>query len=196
MLSTLSKYSSTYWPLQLRRDEGQTVNALCQPKRFLLSVNQHDTSTNMEGAAGEGVEQHIDADSSIDEDEERQPDLEIVGLLSDTNGRSCCQHDVCGKHVRKGDVLVLRQCVVPVHGKIQEAIKLIKVEDGCERCTVAYVPRAFVSNPKIAKNINHFVQVLEIYEHSSNTYKRRLAHQNCGMASVAFLNDVLSFEPV
>jgi hypothetical protein len=118
-------------------------------------------------------------------------DIEIVGLQASSNGRSCVQHKVCGEHVVVGDVLRLKRCVVTVDGGVEEAIKLVKIADGSETCTVGFVPRAYSHNPKIVNNISKFVQVIEIYSQNSlNTYKRRLAHQNKGMASASFLDDI------
>ena len=70
------------------------------------------------------------------------PDLEIVGLNSSTNDRSCCQHKTCGEHVVVNDVLRLVNCVVTINGRAEEAVKLVKIADGSDTCTVAFVPRA------------------------------------------------------
>ena len=56
-----------------------------------------------------------------------EPDLEIVGLRSHTNGRSCCVHATCGEHVVEGDVLRLVEDVVEIDGKAETAIKCVKV---------------------------------------------------------------------
>jgi hypothetical protein len=48
-------------------------------------------------------------------DEEPDYDLEIVGLRSGTNDRSCCQHEICGAQVLVGDVLRLVKCIVTIN---------------------------------------------------------------------------------
>jgi hypothetical protein len=117
-------------------------------------------------------------------------ELEIVGLHSATNGRSCCQHATCGYHVACGDILRLVKTVVTVNGITEEAIKLVKVADGTESCTVAFVPRLFASLPKTLDRVGKFCQVVELYDTSDNTHKRRLSKQNYGMASVVYLEDI------
>lgn len=118
------------------------------------------------------------------------PDLEIVGLNAANNNRSCSQHETCGEHVIPGDVLRLVRCVVTIKGETEEAIKLVKIADGTATCTVAFVPRVFAKEQKVLRNINKFVQVLELYSDSDNSHKRRMSYQNLGMASVAFLDDI------
>lgn len=118
------------------------------------------------------------------------PDLEIVGLYSSTNGRSCTRHETCGEHLSVGDLLRLVKCVVTIKGKTEEAVKLVKIADGTDTCTVGYVPRVSSNLPKVMRNINKFAQVVEIYRDSENTHKRRLANQNHGMASVVLLDTI------
>jgi hypothetical protein len=119
-----------------------------------------------------------------------RPDIEIVGLDSSTNGRSCTCHATCGQYVFVDDILRLVRCVVTVNGVTEEAIKLVKITDATDSCTVAYVPRVSVNLPKVIKNLNKFAQVVEIYKESTSSAKRRLANQNKGMASIVFLDDI------
>ena len=97
-------------------------------------------------------------------DEEPDYDLEIVGLRSGTNDRSCCQHEICGAQVLVGDVLRLVhcKCIVTINGKMEEDIELVKIDDGSETCTVAFVPRAYTELPMVMERINKFVQVVEL----------------------------------
>jgi hypothetical protein len=44
-----------------------------------------------------------------------------------------------------------------------------------------------VKNVKIQTKLDTFVQVLELYDNSENTHKRRKSHQNKGMAGCIFL---------
>ena len=118
------------------------------------------------------------------------PDLEIVGLYACSNGRSCSRHETCGQHVKVGNVLRLVKCVVTIKGRAEEAVKLVKIQDGCDSCTVAFVPHVFTTLPKVTRNINKFVQVIKIYKDSENTHKHHLSNQNHGMASVIFLDAI------
>ena len=116
------------------------------------------------------------------------PDLEIVGLLSSTNGRSCTVHGCCGDHVGVGDVLRLVECHVTVKGTVEKAVKCVKVVNGIDTCTVAFVPRALMNLPQVQNNLNGFVQVSEVYADSKNWYKKNKSHTNSGMASVELLD--------
>ena len=116
-------------------------------------------------------------------------DFEIVGLLSDTNGRSCTLHGCCGEHVQVGDTLRLVACVVTIKDEPENAIKVVKMEDAIDSCTVGFVPRVQATLPKVKSHLNKFVQVVELYMESTSPYKRAKSHGNRGMASVAFLHD-------
>jgi hypothetical protein len=134
-----------------------------------------------------------DADngSDIDEDEPiGDVDLEIVGLNSHSNGRYCSVHAVCGDHVRVGDVLRLVETVVTVDGHLEDAVKLVKITDGGEGCTVAFIPRLQINLPIVRRNINKFCVVKELYKNSTNTYKRTKSHRHIGMAGVVLLNEI------
>jgi hypothetical protein len=119
-----------------------------------------------------------------------RPDIKIVGLDSLTNGRSCTCHATCGQYVFVDDILRLVKCVVTVNGVTEEAIKLVKITDAKDSCTVAYVPRVSVNLPKVIQNLNKFAQVVKIYKELTSSAKRRLANQNKGMASIVFLDNI------
>ena len=117
--------------------------------------------------------------------------LEIVGLESDTNGRSCTVHETCGESVEVGDALRLVECVISHNGVNKIAVKCVKVMDGQDTCTVAFLPRALASLPKVQQHLNKFVQVSELYNDSKNMYKRAKSQANHGMALVEMpLEDV------
>ena len=116
-------------------------------------------------------------------------DLEIVGLESSSNGRSCTIHRACGMGVAVGDVLRLVRCTVSVNRETEEAVKCVKVVDSVDTCTVAYVPRVQARLAKVEGHINKFVQVVELYDGSANAYKQAKSTSNHGMASVAFLKE-------
>lgn len=118
-----------------------------------------------------------------------EADLEIVGLSSFTNGRSCSIHEVCGLHVCVGDVLRLKETQVSVNGVIEPAICCVRVDRGVDGCTVAFVPRMMATQERVKQHINQFVMVQELYNDSPSTYKRSKSHQNLGMASVCMLTE-------
>eukprot|EP00977_Amphora_coffeiformis_P019130 scaffold6915_cov170-Amphora_coffeaeformis.AAC.7 len=93
-------------------------------------------------------------------------DFEIVGLPSSNNGRRCCLYECCGKEVFVGDVLQLVACTVAVEEVVEDAIKLVKVVEGIDQCTVS-----------------------ELYHNSDNTYKRDKSYKNCGTERVSTLDE-------
>jgi hypothetical protein len=76
-------------------------------------------------------------------------DMEIVGLFGSSNGRCCSVHHGCGKHVKVGDLLCLKETLVTVDGMSEHAVKLVKITDGVDGCTVAFIPRLFMQLPKV-----------------------------------------------
>lgn len=120
-----------------------------------------------------------------------KPEFEIVGLHCNSEGRSCTAHDICGKYVNTNDVLRLVSFIATVRDKDpEEAIKLVKIVDGTETCTVGFVPRSFARLDRIKRKVGQMCQVLEIYDASENKYKRQLSTKNYGVASCIFLDDV------
>jgi hypothetical protein len=126
-----------------------------------------------------------------DDDEEETPgDFEIVGLHSATNGRSCSVHHCCGLNVKKGDVLRIVRTTVEIRNVLEPALKLVRVVDGADGCTVGFVPRIQANLEHVLNSINNFCVVQEMYETSPNTYKREKSHKNMGMASVNLLREI------
>lgn len=87
-------------------------------------------------------------------------------------------------------MLRLVKCVVTIKSQPEEAVKLVKIADGTDCCTVGFVPRVFSRMPRVEQNINKFVQVVELYKDSENTYKRKLSNKNFGVACVVCLGDI------
>jgi hypothetical protein len=108
---------------------------------------------------------------------EVQRHLEIVGLHASSNGRSCSVHSCCGDFLKIGDLLRLCKCVVTTNGKLQDAINCVRIIDGT---------RSMVKNVKIEKKLDTLVQVLELYDNSENTHKRRKSHPKTKSWRVAF----------
>jgi hypothetical protein len=129
--------------------------------------------------------------SSDKEEEYIQPSIEIVGLLRDNNGRSCTQHACCGHHLKGGDLVVIVPVMLQVRGKMEPAVKVVKIVEGKPTCTVGFLPRLAVRTKKVKAHFNTYVQILELYENSPNSYKRRLWNENYGMASGVYTDEIL-----
>ena len=116
-------------------------------------------------------------------------DGEIVGLKGTSNGRSCVSHDCCGAHVNLDDLIWFRLSVADVNGKIEEAIQVIRIQDGTESCTIGFLPRNIVKSGK-EKFIGKFAQIIELYEDSESKVKRQKSHRNKGVALFCLLDDI------
>jgi hypothetical protein len=118
-------------------------------------------------------------------------DLEIVGLYGSSNGRSCCVHGECGRYVKVGDLLRLKRTVATVDGREEDAVKLVKISDGVEGCTVAFIPRlTIIQTATVRRNLEQFCVVKSIYEKSSSNFCRQKSFRSRGMAGVVLLNDI------
>lgn len=134
--------------------------------------------------------QDDDEDDALEVDDLRQPEVELVGLYSSTNGRSCLMHECCGRSVVRGDLLRLIPTVVTINGKDENAVKFVRIIDGMQGCTVAFLPRVWYNLPNIQRNLYKFVIVSDLYVDSPNTYKRHKDHSNLGMAGCYFVSDI------
>jgi hypothetical protein len=132
---------------------------------------------------------HADEDEE-DDDEDPVSEIEVVGLLGSSNGRSCNLHAVCGSQVSVGDVLRLKKTLVDVDDGVEEAISCILIRVGRETCTVGFIPRALHNFKPVIDHINCHAQVVEMYVTSRNTQKRRKNHQNMGMAGCVFIDNI------
>ncbi len=106
--------------------------------------------------------------------------IDIVGLESESNGRSCPDHEICGYIVKEGDILHLQETSVRIGDSTEYAIKasLLNSDSGC--CVVGFIPKRLLKASYI-KRVK-FVQVLKLYSDSDNRQDRRRSKQNCGMA--------------
>ena len=85
-------------------------------------------------------------------------------------------------HLAVSDLVRLVKTVVEVNGVPEEAINIVKIASGVETCTVGFVPRVMAKMERTQLQVAKFAQVVELYKDSLNTHKRRMSHQNCGMA--------------
>ena len=117
-------------------------------------------------------------------------DLEVVGLFGTSNGRSCCQHECCGRSLNVNELLRIVKCVVHVKGKSEDAIKFVRVTAEGDGCTVGFLPRIWMNLPKVIENLNNFCIVSELYSDSENRCKVIKGERNMGMAGVILLSSI------
>jgi hypothetical protein len=111
----------------------------------LAAANNNNTSiigavASPNGDATQGST--LDDSSSLSEVENevnivgQASNFEVVGLYSSTNSRSCCCNKTCGKEVVVGDLLQLVRTVVDKDGRTEAAIKLVRIIEGIDGCTI------------------------------------------------------------
>jgi hypothetical protein len=72
-------------------------------------------------------------------------------------------------------------------------IKLDKISEGIETCTVGFIPQMYYKLPKVKNSIHGLLQVVSLYK-DNTTYKRHKDHANKGMASCVFMDDIPMLE--
>jgi hypothetical protein len=121
-------------------------------------------------------------------------DLHFVGLYGHTNGRRCDRHPFYGATIELNDLVRLKRTVVTINvngvNSVEEAIKIVKIEDGVEGCTVGFIPRTHMKLLKVRRSIDKVAIVAEIYTTSSNKYKRMTSKKNCGMAGINLVENI------
>ena len=65
----------------------------------------------------------------------------------------------------------LVKCVVTRNGELEDAIKCVRIIDGTDSCTAAFVPRSMVNDVRLETALDSFVQVLELYDDSESQHK-------------------------
>ena len=133
---------------------------------------------------------------------DQQHDGEIVGLHASTNGRSCNQHECCGRHLQPGQIVRLKTEVMEVvyetpgdpepDARVETVIKAVLVLHGTELCTVGFLPRHVAARPQEAARLNNkFAQIIELYDETAGDLARHTkSRRNHGMASYVLLENV------
>ena len=113
--------------------------------------------------------------------------IEIFGIESPTNGRSCEEHVICGSVLQEDVVVRLRKVQVVIEEKEETAIAVFWVSDGVDRCRVGYLPKFHVKHWKLLEEA--LAQIIEVYhEDSDSPTKRQKRHRNSGCAVAALIS--------
>jgi hypothetical protein len=133
---------------------------------------------------------------------DQQHDGEIVGMHASTTGRSCNQHECCGRHLQPGQIVRLKTEVMEVvyetpgdpepDARVETIIKAVLVLDSTEFCTVGFLPREVAARPQEAAHLNNkFAQIIELYNETAGDLARHTkSRRNHGMASYVLLENV------
>ena len=104
--------------------------------------------------------------------------IDIVGLSSNTNGRSCTAHSCCGDIVFVNSKLLLEWSVQEIKrntkARIEEVIKAWKIaDDGMPCCHVGYVSVSMLSNYNPTSFEGLFLRVKRDLRISDNSHERQ-----------------------
>jgi hypothetical protein len=116
--------------------------------------------------------------------------VEIVGIESSTNGRSCEQHDVCGSILDDDVVVRLRKIqILNSLGREETAIAAYVVSDGIDQCRVGFLQRHCVTHAKAFDGV--LAQVTEVYSITSDSpVKRKKCRHNVGCCLAAIISAI------
>jgi hypothetical protein len=116
--------------------------------------------------------------------------VEIVGIEASGNGRSCCQHDVCGSVLDDDVVVRLRKVqIINSSGKEETAIAAYLVSDGIDQCRVGFLQRHFVPHARSFDGV--LAQVTEVYSITSESpIKRKKCRHNMGCCLAALISEL------
>lgn len=113
--------------------------------------------------------------------------VDIVGTNTNTQGRSCEEHDICGSVMAEDVVVRLRKVQIIVNGKEDSAIAAYLVSDGIDRCRVGFLPRHLVKHWKQYDGV--LAQVIDVYsKDSASPTSRRKFHHNKGFCVAAIIS--------
>ena len=116
--------------------------------------------------------------------------VEIVGINSNTNGRSCEEHHTCGCVLEEDTLLRLRKRQVYINGREQSTVGVYWVSDGMDRCLVGYLHRHQVKH--LNKLEGALCQVTEVYSDNSDSPTKRHKHKKnfgCAIAAIVSSNE-------
>jgi 5-methylcytosine-specific restriction endonuclease McrA len=115
--------------------------------------------------------------------------VEIVGTKSNSQGRSCEHHLVCGSLLNEDSVVRIRKVQVIVDGKEEPALAAYLVSDGVDSCRVGFLPRHLLKHS--TKYDGLLAQIIDVYsKESPSPTSRRKFHRNNGCCVAAIISSL------
>ena len=120
--------------------------------------------------------------------------VDVVGILASNNGRSCEEHDCCGKEIIAKDVVVRFRVVQLEREVVNEAnpepeataIAVYHVTDGIDGCRVGFLRRHLLKyKDEYDGRLAHVTEVFN--EESESPSDRAKHHRNMGCASAVLI---------
>jgi hypothetical protein len=124
--------------------------------------------------------------------------VDVVGISSHNQGRSCECHGMCGEVVKEDVVVRFRKVQVVVKGQGEDTVIVVYwVMEGIDRCCVGFLPKHLVMCAERYNGV--LAQVIGVYpaatDHESK-YVREKVHKNKGFVEVAIISEMKSAEKV
>jgi hypothetical protein len=123
--------------------------------------------------------------------------LDVVGIDSETHGRSCTAHLCCGHNVKVGDILFCSWQIQLIddeddleNAEPEEVIQVHKVDmDGHAYCHVGYLAKRVFRKYGPKQFDKMFLRVKVDYRISDNSHERCRSHHYHGMALCSIIRD-------
>jgi hypothetical protein len=120
--------------------------------------------------------------------------VDVVGLQSETHGRSCDVHMCCGHHVGVNDKLVciwqVQQIDERTNAALEEVVQVHKIgRDGLVTCHVGYLPKRLFCKHGSKRFDLMFLKVKHDLRCSDNSHERQRSHRNYGMVLCDIIRD-------
>ena len=108
--------------------------------------------------------------------------IDVVGIETSENGRSCHAHEVCGAQLVPGSKVRIRKetYISPTTGDEEDCLVAYVVGNGIMTCKVGYLPR-HLSIRRADDYDGMYARVVEVYSpRSLSVMKRQKRHRNLG----------------
>lgn len=112
--------------------------------------------------------------------------VDIVGIEEGNRGRSCEEHDVCGRVLEENAVVRIRHVQILVDGNEESALAVYWIADGIDRCHVGFLQRHLLKHWK--EYNGRLAQIVDMYKDSESPSKRRKNHRNMGCCQAVIID--------
>ena len=107
--------------------------------------------------------------------------VSVVGLTNSSTGRSCDQHDICGKVVEVGSVLHIRLVPAWRRGRWVDDLVVYFFIKGVDICKVVFLAKEHEADAALLDG--KFIRVIDLYSiEDDDITKRMLFYQKYGFA--------------
>lgn len=133
--------------------------------------------------------------STNDDNNQALVGVDVVGLASDSDGRSCNLHTFCGHYVGLHDVLICKWSVQTFKDEPEVCVRVFLINrDGLPACHVGYLPKRLLKKNEGREYDKMVLQVTDDLRLSDNASERSRSHRNVGMVHCTNVSNHPDFE--